>query len=357
MVAENEDGGQKTEYPTGKRLGEARSRGQLPISREVTAWVSLLGILIVVGWVGPDAIGKMMSIFRSFLESPDAIRLDDHNVQTIIFDALGHVAMATGLMFLIMAAAAILGTMAQTGLFASWDLIKPDLTKLSLIGGWKRLFSMHAGVDIIKSLCKLIVLSAVAYTTVKPLIDDLPVLTGSPMMMTIGYLHHQAIHLLIVLLTVFTLVAVGDWFYQRYEYIENLRMTKTEVKDEFRQQEGDPIVKSRLRQIRIDRARKRMMAQVPKADVVITNPTHYAIALQYDNTRMTAPLVLAKGTDRIAERIRALAEEHKIPLVSNPPLARALHDSVEVDQEIPTQHYRAVAEIISYVYKLRKKKL
>ena len=134
-------------------------------------------------------------------------------------------------------------------------------------------------------------------------------------------------------------------------------MTKQEVKDEYKQMEGDPVVKGRLRQIRLEKARKRMMAQVPKADVVITNPTHYAVALQYDNVKMAAPLVLAKGTDRVAERIRAVAEEHAVPLVSNPPLARALYDTVEVDESITPQHYRAVAEVISYVYKLRKKKL
>ncbi len=154
----------------------------------------------------------------------------------------------------------------------------------------------------------------------------------------------------------FTVIAAADYFYQNHAYIKSLKMTKAEVKDEYRQQEGDPMIKGRLRQIRLEKARKRMMAQVPKADVVITNPTHYAVALAYDNKKMTAPRVLAKGVNRIAERIREVATEHKIPLVSNPPLARALYDTVEIDEEIPTQHYRAVAEIISYVYKLKKRK-
>jgi flagellar biosynthetic protein FlhB len=133
-------------------------------------------------------------------------------------------------------------------------------------------------------------------------------------------------------------------------------MTKAEVKDEFKQQEGDPVIKQRLRNIRIEKARKRMMAKVPKADVVITNPTHYAVALQYNSVEMQAPTVVAKGINLIAERIRDLATEHKIPLVSNPPLARALYDTVDLDREIPTQHYRAVAEVISYIYKLKKKR-
>jgi flagellar biosynthetic protein FlhB len=174
---------------------------------------------------------------------------------------------------------------------------------------------------------------------------------------SIAFLHKQAVHLVLVLLVVFTLIAAGDLFYQRYQYIKGLRMTKAEVKDEYKQQEGDPIIKSRLRQMRLEKARKRMMAQVPKADVVITNPTHYAVALKYDSGKMAAPTVLAKGIDRVAERIRELAEENKIALVSNPPLARALYDTVEIDKEIPAAHYRAVAEVISYVYKLKKHKI
>jgi flagellar biosynthetic protein FlhB len=172
-----------------------------------------------------------------------------------------------------------------------------------------------------------------------------------------AYMHREAVHLILILLLVFAVIAFGDFFYQRWHYIKTLRMSKVEVKDEYKQQEGDPMIKSRLRSIRLEKARKRMMAAVPRADVVVTNPTHYAIALEYDNKRMVAPIVLAKGVDRIAERIREIALENNIPLVSNPPLARALHDTVEIDQQIPTQHYRAVAEIISYVYKLKKLKI
>jgi flagellar biosynthetic protein FlhB len=354
MADEEQD--QKTEAPTGKRLGEARERGQLPISREISAWCSLLGILVVIGLIGPGALENMMTVLRVFIEAPHSMSLDDHNIQTTILKLFVQIGMAVGLIFLIMVSAVVIGIMSQTGLFASFELIKPDFMRLSWASGLKRLFSIHAVFEIGKSLCKLFILGWLAYTTVKPLIDDMPSLTGGDLMLVMGYLHHQAVHLLIVLLMVFTLIAVADWYFTRYQYIKNLRMTKTEVKDEYRQQEGDPIVKGRLRQIRMEKARKRMMAQVPKADVIITNPTHYAVAMQYDNTKMAAPVVLAKGIDRIAERIRVLAEENKIPLVSNPPLARVLYETVEIDEEIPSQHYRAVAEIISYIYKLKNRK-
>ena len=194
------------------------------------------------------------------------------------------------------------------------------------------------------------------FLTLLPIVRSLPAFNGHDMMDIIALIHSEAVHLIIIILLGFFLIAAIDLLYQRHTYIKGLRMTKAEVKDEFKQQEGDPMIKSRLRQIRIEKARKRMMAQVPKADVVVTNPTHYAIAMQYDNKRMAAPIVLAKGVDQVAVRIREVAEEHRIPLVSNPPLARTLYDTVELDEEIPSQLYRAVAEVISFVYKLKKRK-
>jgi flagellar biosynthetic protein FlhB len=207
-----------------------------------------------------------------------------------------------------------------------------------------------------KSAGKLIFLGGIAFTVMAPIAVESPSYTGLPLERILIFLEGKITHLIVMLLLAFTAIAALDLFYTRYSYMKNLRMTKVEVKDEFKQQEGDPAIKGRLRQLRVEKARKRMMAQVPKADVVITNPTHYAVALQYDSGKMSAPVVLAKGINLIAERIRAVAEENRVPLVSNPPLARALHDSVEIDQVIPGQYYRAVAEIISYVYKLRKRK-
>jgi len=352
-----EDDDQKTEYPTGKRLGEARERGQLPISREVGYWVSFLGIVVVVVWLAPMMSNQLVDVLRVFLEAPHAFVIDDHGLQTVVYDTIVQVALATGLIFAVLVFAIIAGYIVQTGPFLSTDLISFDLSKLSLINGLKKIFSTQSLVELVKSFGKLIVLGTTVFFILWPLVPMLPGLIGRPLMDSVAFLHQQAEHLLIILLLVYTAIALGDLFYQRWHYIKGLRMTKQEVKDEYRQQEGDPIIKSRLRQIRMEKARKRMMAQVPKADVVITNPTHYAVALKYDSGKMTAPVVLAKGSDRIALRIRELAEENKITLVSNPPLARALYDTVDVDQEIPTQHYRAVAEIISYVYKLKKQKL
>lgn len=354
MAEEDQD--QKTEDPTGKRLGEARDRGQLPISRETASWVLFVAILVVVAWLGPPMTQSLIASLRVFLEMPQALSIEDRGLQTLILHTIIQVAMATAGIFLILAAAAIGGTILQTGLFFSFEPIKPDIMKLSLVRGFKKIFSTTALVELVKSIGKLVLLGTVAFFTLLPVAQILPSFIGHSLMDTIAYMHSQTIHLIIMMLLAFTILAVGDLFYQRYSYIKNLRMTKNEVKDEYKQQEGDPMIKSRLRQIRLEKARKRMMAQVPKADVIVTNPTHYAVAMQYDSQKMAAPRVLAKGVDSVALRIRDVAEEHKIPTVSNPPLARVLYDTVDIDHEIPAQHYRAVAELISYVYKLKNKK-
>ena len=354
MAEEEQD--QKTEHPTGKRLGEARDRGQLPISRETATWILFIGVLINVAWLMPPMASKMVPTLRVFLEMPEEISLDDIGLRSMLFTTFRQIGMATMFVFAVLCAAAILGTMLQTGFFASTDTIRPNLGRLNPANGLKRLFSTSALAELGKSFGKMVVIGGVVFLVLMPVVSELPAFYGRDITDILIFFHSEVVRLIIMIMLVFTVIALADLLYQRHIYIKGLRMTKVEVKDEFKQQEGDPMIKNRLRSIRLEKARKRMMAQVPKADVVVTNPTHYAIALKYDNTKMTAPLVLAKGLDRVAERIREVATEHNIPLVSNPPLARTLYDTVEIDQEIPTELYRAVAEVISFVYKLRKRK-
>ncbi len=347
---------EKTEPPSGKRLGEAREHGQVPVSRETSMWVSTLGILTVIHFAVPTLLRQMADFLRGFLESPHAISLDEEGLQALFFHIFGQTALIAGVAFLMLMAAVIGGVMLQTGFFFSLELMSPDLMRLMPSRGLKKLFSLNSLVELAKSLGKLVFLGGMTFLVLVPVAKEAPEFTGFPIEAILAFVQKKALHLIEMLLLVFTAIAALDLFYTRFQYIKNLRMTKVEVKDEMKQQEGDPMIKSRLRQMRLEKARKRMMSQVPKADVVITNPTHYAVALQYDTAKMAAPIVVAKGINLIAERIRQIAEENRIPLVSNPPLARAIHDTVEVDQQIPTQHYRAVAEVISYVYKLRKRK-
>lgn len=356
-MAEDTDDDQKTEEPTSKRLEEARERGQLPISRDAAIFVSLLAALIVISYLSQPMAVKTVTSLRIFFEHPHEISLEGHGIQTAMFEVAANIGLATVLIFSLLVAASVLGTMIQTGFFVEPSMIKLKFESLSPMEGIKRIFSMNALAELVKNFFKLVVVGGVAFLMFVPLVNRVSNFAGYDLVHTIGLIHSEAVHLIIVLLLVVFVIAVADLLYQRFEYFKQLRMTKSEVKDEYKQLEGDPLIKSRLRQIRIEKTRKRMMANVPKADVVITNPTHYAIALQYDSAKMRAPVVVAKGVDFIAKKIRALAEEHKVPMISNPPLARALYDTVNVDEPIKTEHYRAVAEIISYVYKLKKKRI
>jgi flagellar biosynthetic protein FlhB len=353
-VAE-QDQDQKTEEPTGKRLDEARERGQLPISREMSTWTVFVGVLLVVAYLGAGMARDMLAGLRVFMEMPHAINLEGPGFQTALAGIMVRRGLATVLVFGVLFAAAVLGTGLQTGFYATTERLNPDFSRVSPLHGLKRLFSKDSLAELLKSIVKLVVIIVIMGFVFAPLMDILPLYAGRSLTEVLGFLHREAVHVIVILMLIITLIAVADLLYQRFTYFRNLRMTRQEIRDEHKQMEGDPMIKSRLRGIRLEKARKRMMAQVPKADVVVTNPTHYAVALQYDGMKMAAPVVVAKGADRIALRIREVADEHAVPLVSNPPLARALYDTVDVDQAVTPQHYRAVAEVISYVYKLKKK--
>ncbi|MDD4615985.1 MAG: flagellar biosynthesis protein FlhB [Alphaproteobacteria bacterium] len=353
----SDDDDQKTEPPSPKRLEEAREHGQLPVSREVAMWTSMLGLLMVMAMAVPPMMRRMFGFLHDFVASSHAIPVNENSVQRLFLHVFAQTALISGVAFLLLMGAIIAGYMMQTGFFFSLDLIMPDFTRLSPMRGLKKLFSLSSLVELGKSLLKLSFLGGMAYVVLVPLMKEAATFTGFPIEDILVFVHKNVVHLIEMLLLVFTAIAAMDLFYTRFQYIRGLRMSKAEIKDEYRQQEGDPMIKGRLRQLRVEKARKRMMAQVPKADVVITNPTHYAVALQYEALKMTAPVVVAKGVNLIAEHIREIAEENNIPLVSNPPLARALYGSVEIDQQIPGEHYKAVAEIISYVYKLKKRKM
>jgi flagellar biosynthesis protein FlhB len=346
---------QKTEDPSDKRIEEARDEGQLPVSREMATWFLFIATLIVIAWLVPGMSLRMAASMRPFLESSHAISLEGGGIQRALGNVMTEIGVATAITYALLAAAVIIGTMLQTGFYFNTARLKFDVTKISPLNGFRTLFSVRSLVEFGKSFFKLVVIGLVAVCVFWPLIDKLPFFVGHDLTLSLQFLHKEAIHLIVIMMLVITLIAVTDLLYQRFSYFRGLRMTKQEVKDEHKQMEGDPMIKSRLRAIRLEKARRRMMAQVPKADVVITNPTHYAVALAYDNKKFAAPMVVAKGINLIAERIRAMAEEHDVPLVSNPPLARALYDTVEVDDIIAPAHYRAVAEVISYVYKLKKK--
>ena len=248
----------------------------------------------------------------------------------------------------------VAASIAQTGFVYAPKKLLPDWNKLNIFAALPKFINMKKVVESLKGIVKIIVVSYVAYLVIRP---DLAKFELLPTMETSGilsFIHDIVVLLLFSVAIAVLVIAIADYAYQKYSHLKKLRMTKQEVKDEYKQVEGDPLVKSRIRQVRMERARRRMMDNVPKADVVIVNPTHYAVALEYKMDTMEAPVVLAKGIDNIALRIKAIAEEHEIPVVENPPLARALFASAELDQTIPPEHYKAVAEVIGYVMQLKK---
>lgn len=356
-MADAEDQEQKTENATSKRLAEARDSGNLPISREVGNWFLFLGIIVSMALALPLLGSSLMKHLRIFIEMPHQLNIGDNSLQKILAETLLSIGLPILLIFVILVVAVIAGTMSQTGFHASAKPLELNWNKLNPIKGLHQMFSKGALVELGKGFLKIAVVGYVAYLLLRPYVDNVDRMIGRDLADFGEALQSEAFSLMLSLMLVVSVIAIIDLVYRRYEYFKSLRMTKQEVKDEMRQSEGDPMIKMRIRQMRLEKARKRMMANVPKADVVLTNPTHYAVALRYDTAKMNAPVVVAKGADLVAARIRELAEKSGVPLVANPPLARALYQTVEIDQEISPEHYRAVAEVISYVYKLKKRTL
>ena len=353
MAEDQTDDSQKTEEPTEKRLRDAREKGQVAKSQEVSHWFALLGFALILGFLLHSLAGGIGEALLPFVARPHDLTIGGQGFNILMVDLIFAVALALLLPLALMVAAALLSGFLQTGLIMSLEPLKPKLEKISLISGFKRLFSIRALVDFTKGILKLCIVATVIGMVLWPERDAIP----NAVTLEIGQfailMEQLGFRVLVAALAVMTVIAALDFAFQRYQHMKQLRMSKQELKDEYKQTEGDPMIKARLRQIRTERARQRMMSAVPEADVVVTNPTHYAVALKYEHGEDNAPRVTAKGVDHIAEKIREVATEADVPLVENPPLARALYASVELDQEIPPEHYQAVAEIISYVMRLQ----
>jgi len=256
---------------------------------------------------------------------------------------------------LLLLLAAVAGNVVQHKPVVSGEKIKPQLSKVSPKNGLKRMFGTKGVVYLAKAMAKILIIGGAVLLVVLPGLQDLELFVHMELIDIVHVVQRQALLMLAAVVGIMTVVAGLDLAYQRYDWFQGLKMSRQDVKDEHKQAEGDPQIKSRIRQIRGERARQRIAAAVPTADAVVTNPTHYAVALKYDAETMAAPTVVAKGQDHLALRIRALAEEHDVPLVENPPLARGLYHAVDVDREVPPHFYKAVAEVISYVMRLKSK--
>ena len=353
-MAEDDDT-EKTEEPTDKKRQKAAEQGNVANSQEIKNWSMLLGATMVVVALGPWMANRIYIIVRKFLESPHGMETDIQGIQLIFSHLIEEVGITIlpvmGLMIILV----ILASVGQTGLVWSPAKLEPKWSKFNPISGAKKMFSVTQMLELVKGLVKLGIVGAVSVVVSIPLLSDVELLPGREILEILNRMWLLAIGLALGTVGVMTVVAVLDLLYTRWKHTKDLRMTKQEVKDERKGQEGDPLVKSKLRSIRMQRARVRMMAAVEDATVVVTNPTHYAVALKYSMEDTQAPVLVAKGLDKLAMRIREKADEHDVPIVENPPLARALYAAVELDQEIPEEHFKAVAEVIGYVMRLKGK--
>jgi flagellar biosynthetic protein FlhB len=354
-MADDRDDSQKTEQPTQKRLNEAQERGDVAQSAEIAAWMVLAAATGYIAFWGPSAASTLRDMMVGFLAKPHALALNEKTtgglVEGIGYELLGVLALPFSLLLGVGIAAHLIQ---HPPVFSS-EKLKPSIDKLSLIKGFGKLFGRMALVNFVKGLIKTALVAAVIGFVLWPAREQLMALITLPVAELLPWVLSLMIRVLIAVLAVLAVIAAADYAWQNFERMRRLRMTRQELKDEYKQSEGDPAVKARLRQIRSDRARKRMMAAVPTASVIITNPTHYAVALAYESGKMDAPVCVAKGVDHLALKIREIGEAHEVPIVENPPLARSLYASVDVDESIKPEHYKAVAQVIGYVMRLKQK--
>ncbi len=348
-----EDDSQKSEEPTERKLSKAKEKGQVPSSEEVKSAMILLGGTIGVVFMAPRIMNNVRLLSMQFIERPEAMSVDTKNIVSIMAQVVLELALTLAPFMGVLMVLALVSSIVQNGLIWAPEKIKPDFSKLSLIKGIKSKFSGKALVEFLKGIFKLVVVSLVSFGLAMPMVDDLTLMPSFEIIQTLDRIYIVVILLSAGSIAVMTVLSILDFAYTKYSHRKQMMMSKQEVKDENKQTEGDPAIKSRIRQLRKERAQQRMMAAVPEADVVITNPTHYSVALEYKMDKMKVPKLVAKGVDSLAFRIREGAKEHDIPIVENPPLARVLYAAVELDEEVPEEHYKAVAEVIGYVMKLR----
>lgn len=354
MADEEQDS--KTEAPSQKKLDEAREKGNLANSKELGSFFMLLVLAVTIAWFLPPILRHSQTLLTPFLSDTDSFATDQKGVSLILYNLAFTSFGIIALPLLASMIAAIATSFLQNGFVLSAEPMMPKFSKISPIAGLGKIFSMRSLVDFIKNIIKVIAVGIVAFLCIYPELTHIRQLPNESTENLLIFLAMLAKRMTIGVVITMFFIALFDIIYQKFQHTKSLRMSKQEVKDEYKQSEGDPHIKQRLRRLRMERAQNRMMAAVPKSDVVITNPTHFAVALQYDTKTMSAPIVVAKGQDLIALKIREIAKENDVPVIENPPLARALFASTELEKEIPVTHYEAVAKIISYVYQLKGRK-
>ncbi|MBM4333021.1 MAG: flagellar biosynthesis protein FlhB [Deltaproteobacteria bacterium] len=347
--------GERTEKATEKRRTEARKKGQVARSREIPSVMILLTGLSVLFLLSTYFYQQLSGLMVQLLQRTGTLTVNPANIQVLTGEIAWFLFKVLSPIFLALMAAGILSNYMQVGHLFSLEVIQPKLSKLSFIKGISRLFSKQAAAELIKSILKIMIIGWVAYSTIREEMPSILTLLNQEVGSQFQYIGVVVFRLFLKTLLVMSGLAALDYVFQRWSHEKSLRMAKREVKEELKQSEGDPLIKARIRSIQRELARKRMMAELPRADVIITNPTHLAVALNYKSEVMNAPKVVAKGAGLIAEKIKEIGRTHQIPLVENKPLAQVLFKTVEIGQTIPSALYQAVADILAYVYRMKNK--
>ncbi|CAM4034441.1 flagellar biosynthesis protein FlhB [Lederbergia lenta] len=347
--------GEKTEKATPKKRQDSKKKGQTAKSQDVNTAIGLLAVFGFLSFFSSQMGSIILATFRHTFSTYMLMDVTEANVQLVLMDILKELVFLLGPIMLVALVAGIAANLLQVGFMFTTEPLQPKLEKLDPIKGLKRIFSIRAIVELMKSILKIGFVGVITVSVLWMRFDEVLVLAHQSVasaLKTIGSLTLQmgiAASLALLFLSLF------DFLYQKYDFEKNIRMSKQDLKDEYKNMEGDPLIKSKIKQKQREMAMSRMMQEVPKADVIITNPTHYAIALKYDETNADAPIVVAKGVDFMAQKIKLIAGNHKIVMVENRPLARSLYDQVEIGEVIPDDFFKAVAEILAYVYRIKQK--
>lgn len=353
-MAESEDGAERSEEPTEKRLREAREKGQVARSRELTTTVMLIGSAVGLLVFGTMIVEAMMAVMQKSFTVGRAQIFDTNYMSGAFMEAVAYTLLMLSPFLMVMLIAAIVGSIAVSGWNFSLQALAPKFSKIDPISGMKRIFGPQGLMELFKALAKFFVITGAGIFVLYSVTDRVLHLGLEPIDSAIADAGYLLIWTFLAVSVSTLLIAVVDVPFQLWNHKRQLKMTKQEVKQENKEVHGSPELKGRIRRMQMELAARRMMEAVPKADVVITNPTHFAVAVKYDQANMRAPVVVAKGADYVAFEIRRIAQESNVPILSAPPLARALYHTTELDAEIPEGLYLAVARVLAYIFHLRK---
>lgn len=348
-----EDRGSKTEKPTSKRRSDARKKGQVAKSMELNTFAVLLSGAFALFFASTFIHTQLTGIMKDMLSHAAQISIEGDDFFAFMIGNVRLMGILLAPLALAVFFMAVLANLVQVGLHFTPEPLAPKLSKINPLKGFARLFSARSLMELFKSIAKMLIIGLTAYLTIRGEMDQVMMLGDMPPAQIGYFVLRVSFEIFLKTCWIFFVLAVLDYAFQKWQFERDLMMSKDEVKEELKQTEGDPLVRARIRSLQREMSRKRMMAQVPKADVVVTNPTHLAVALAYDPKQAAAPVVVAKGQALMAERIKQIAREHNIPVIEEKPLAQALYKAVDVGEVIPYLFYQAVAEILAYVYQLK----